>query len=837
MLAFVFMLLPALGFAQDPSSPTSPTPIEVATPTTVGEVELGLETFGVGNQARLGDWAAIRLRVIDHAATPRNVLLRISMRDSDGDRPEVERVIAANPGVVEGPWLYMRLPFDLSTQGSSSGLTASAYEALEPASGEVLPGAGFRAGRLLARAPLIPKNSQIVSPVQGMIAVIDASSRTMGLDAYARLAAAGGAPYSPGRAEATEIVTMRSPLDLPDRWFGLQPFEAIVWLGADPVELRGDRARAVREWVHRGGHLIVVIPPVGQTWTNQASNELFPILPVATFTRRESVDLEAFRPLLAGDKKTTGTRPGAKGAEPNDDPVRLPKSAVVHTFAPHADARAGEAVRLISAPDGQCVVVRRLVGQGAVTLIGIDLSASNFSQGASLDAVAFWHRILGKRGQFAKDTSGSLSVPSTARIDRDIPTWIRDSGRSAAGVLLALVLFAIYWLIAGPLGFAIIKKKNMARHAWVAFLAVAGVFTAIAWGGASVLRPRKVQAKHLTFIDHIYGQPVDRARGWFGILLPTYGDSTIKVGDPLDEQGIAPLVGKNLIAAWDDVNEPRSQTFPNSRAYPIDARSLDSIRVPTRATAKEIVADWSGGPPWKMPAPIAYADGTTSKLEWSKEKEGAAPLLKGVLRHELPLPIKDATIIVVERQDSFSSGARSLPAVARAYSYSNWLPGTDLDLETVQRSDRSASITGLLDRLAPTGDELIPTDRPSGSPDDRLLAISLFSHLTPPPAVAANSGFGSRGTIAQRTSTHALDLARWFTQPCLIIIGTLGEGNDAESPIPLYVDGERAATRGRTIVRWIYPLPDSPPTFPAPTPGPTLPGGNPADSTPATPAP
>ena len=61
--------------------------------------------------------------------------------------------------------------------------------------------------------------------------------------------------------------------------------------------------------------------------------------------------------------------------------------------------------------------------------------------------------------------------------------------------------------------------------------------------------------------------------------------------------------------------------------------------------------------------------------------------------------------------------------------------------------------------------------------------------------------------LIQRRMTHGWDLGKWFTQPCLIVVGQLAE---AECPVPIYVDGERAASKGRTVVRWIYPLTPNP---------------------------
>jgi hypothetical protein len=63
---------------------------------------------------------------------------------------------------------------------------------------------------------------------------------------------------------------------------------------------------------------------------------------------------------------------------------------------------------------------------------------------------------------------------------------------------------------------------------------------------------------------------------------------------------------------------------------------------------------------------------------------------------------------------------------------------------------------------------------------------------------------------------HGLDLSRWLTQPCVIVIGHLVQEDAGACPVPLTVDGTEIGSRGRTVVRWVYPLPPAPPRFAEP---------------------
>src|SRR5690606_1199411 len=117
---------------------------------------------------------------------------------------------------------------------------------------------------------------------EGMIAVM--GRRGAGLEAYT-VRDDSGTP-TPTTHELTNVVTGIVPEQAPDAWMGWAPYEALVWIDGDPTELRADQAAALREWIHRGGRLIVVLPSVGQLWLNNA-NPLLDIMPAMEVMRRE----------------------------------------------------------------------------------------------------------------------------------------------------------------------------------------------------------------------------------------------------------------------------------------------------------------------------------------------------------------------------------------------------------------------------------------------------------------------------------------------------------------------------------------------------------------------
>lgn len=781
-----------------------------------GEVRVEPDDFGVGNVSRRGDWTGVRLRIKDNGLKQRQVLIRVSLSDPDGDTPSYELERTLNPGVEQLEWVYPRLTFRFS-QGDA--LVVTVHEAVEDAGA-----GGFRPGALLSRTLISPQGKAVVDPPVGIIAVL--GDRALGLGTYAGGDSDGAQnqrSFHPRGHERTELALGVTPARMPDRWMGLASLDALVWAAGDPAELRGERARALREWVTRGGHLVVVLPQVGQTWTNPQSNELHDIMPVVAVQRQENVDLEPYRPLV-----NARVSPGAD---------RWPRTGTVHTFRRLGDAKMPEAMEILNGPDGRCVVVRRLVGAGAVTLVGLDLNQTALAQGGLIDAEVFWHRVLGKRGRLREEpapTTGPGPAPlGLARqpwaYDQDIERIIAQQGRAAVGVLAGFVMFVAYWLVAGPMGYMVLRSRGQNRHAWLAFVVVGIVFTGLAWGGASMLRPGRVEGRHLTFIDHVYGQPVTRARMWASVLVPWYGEATFRVpGESEDGRSLS------AIAPWDSPSDETSWSgFTDLRSYVIRTRRPFEMTVPTRSTSKQVQVDWAGGPRWEMPIPTGE-DGSGPGVLALVPGGGPGsdrPLVTGTLVHNLPAAMTDVTVIVVRWQTTLprpvtGSGAVLPNVLASAFAYSvrEWPAGRPLDfgLLTTPRQRREdggtegALLESYLRTLRPAfyGQQSfgLSQDRssdPARMPD-RLTALALFPML-PPPDLNSNAAVDY---IAERRAAHGWDLGRWFTQPCVIVIGHVGAGSPGEpSPVPLTVDGEDALVLGRTVVRWVYPLPPSPPGF------------------------
>ena len=782
----------------------------------LAEVELRVVRLGPGGLARRGSWAGVLVELRDRGLQQREVVLRASIEDRDGDEAWYDRVVASNPGFAQSFWVYARLP------ARGSGVVVTAHAAVETEVDEAAPAGlrGFEAGPVLARATVdVSRAGAATDGLLGVLGPSDFGLRQYSGGASGSTGSSPGERFSPAGHEPSRVVAGLSVPELPDRWQGLSAIEALVWGrgdGTGPSSLTADQARAVREWVVRGGHLIVVLGAAEGEWLSPADNPLYDLVPaIEPPLRREGVNLETYRALLTTE--AVGT---------------LPASAVVRSFRRATGAAGDEAMPILTGPGGDVVVMRRLVGGGAVSLVGLDLGALGLASAGLPDAEAFWHRVLGRRGpvvtgqaelieRFGEDAARAASRRDPTVFDADVDEQIDTARRAAAGVLLGFVVFGVYWLVAGPLGFWVLSRAGMRRHAWMGFAAAAVVFTAIAWIGATLIRPSSIEVQHLTLLEQVHGQPVQRARGWGSVLIPWYGRAQVAIRDDDAARELAETVG---LRRWHDLLAPWAPTsggglvggFPDNRGYRVEARAPSAASVPARSTVKQFRFDWAGEPRWTMPRPMGEPGDVATPVLTLRD-DGA---IDGVLQHGLPGSLESVVLIWVRGQTRVGPISRTaqepMSRVLANRLVDPWPAGQRLDL-------LAATVTGepaerFLADLLGSGQRLggLGGGGPSSGPiDERLVALSVFSQL-PPPDLGFEAQLGRTAMLATRSEGHGWDLGRWFTQPCLIVIGQLIQDRDEAGVVaPLTVDGGAPAASGRTVVRWVYPLPADPPEWAA----------------------
>lgn len=796
------------------------------------EVDLEVSQFGLGGAVRPGDWVGVQVGVVDRARTPRNLLIRLSTPDPDSDTTWWQvKSPAASEGRKVRVWVYARMPSMLSAAGTYT-FRVQAFDDPDPTgtSGEA---GGEGAVRVSAnRVPLAELPHRVgnfVDSATAMMAVVGTTPAN--LDQYT--VQVDNRSWAPRGHELVgkPIPTLKAE-GLPDRWMGLSPFSVIAWTGSgtgqDPSDLSEPQAQALREWVQMGGHLVVVLPAAGQLWLNPSANRLFDIMPRVRAERRESFDLNRIRRMLVSD----------------DNRNALPRMDL-NVLEPLPGAAVGEATREIESADGEALVVSRTVGAGKVTLVGVDVGVRALGGQFGLRADVFWHRVLGRRGavesaaelQSRLGSNWRLASRAERQYDAGLGAEIQQTGKAALGVLLAFVLFAAYWIAAGPASFALLKRRGRAQHAWLAFVIIGAGFTAVAWSAATWSRPVRVEGRHFTVWDYVEGQNTQRMRSFLSLLLPNYGERTVRVTALASDKGEGAVPTEQVrfqpaLAPWDRPGTDGAVgDFPDARGYAVDARSPGVLTVPTRATTKLLRADWAGPNLPGMPIAVAkqgevWLPGVDARLTLDSATNRPS-VLSGHLMHRLPGALRNVRVFVVERQDPKARTDKGdLLVVTSAFALGAdqpWGPDQPLDMAAVTAIAPGSAVDGsrYLERLVERTEAITQqfatrfgqTNAEDASKPDGLLVGRMegitFLPVLPPPSFGPTDG---DQTWVTRRILQGADLGRFMTGPVVIVLGTL---EDSPIPLPVTVSGEdpaavRARVRGRTMVRYVYPLPDAP---------------------------
>lgn len=795
LLAMTMVLLASPVLAQDTGDPGA-------------EVQLSIASFGIGGLAREGEWVGVLVQMQDLGSSSRDIVLRIEIPDVDGDLTQYDRVVTANPGVLQSFWLYCQLPY----QSIGDEYVLKAFEAIDDGGSDSPAAIGFRAGRLLGQIPIF--NPQIMTSRVGMIGVV--GSNQVGLDQYGyRVQNQSWMPFGHELQRTSAGLTIDN---LPDRWHGLKTLDTLVWSTAttssyDPSRLTPEKARAIREWVLRGGHLVVVLQSSGDPWY-QGTHPLRPILPAVRMPDRiEGVSLEPYRVLFT--ESASGT---------------MPDNAVVYSFNALDDAGEHEAMPILSGPDGDAVVVRRLLGSGMVTVVGLPLNHGELRRLGLPEPEPFWHRVLGMRGNVIRpdlmtdQQKGDAGTRNPLVFDEGVSGAISKTGTAVQGVLFGIIVFIVYWLLAGPVGYALLKHRQRPQHSWMAFVVCIAGFTAIAWLGATTLRPKRATISHFSLIEQVHGQDSQRTRSWFSVMLPSYGDATLSAQDPERETSFGVQESTNLLIPWSAPDSGGGLTggFPDNSGYRVQARAPVAVTIPTRATVKTLTGEWSGETGWRMPFVVAEPGSLEDpKLELDSQ------IVSGQIAHALPGALKDVRVFVISRIAPINRPGQALDRrmISRVSVYSpnfgedGWEPDTSIELRDVTSIDaenrRSLSANYLQDAVR-YGVDVSGIGTSRGTLTDRILAGRFISQFEPPRfGVSSSDPVGER--LAIRRMLHGWDLGRWFTQPSLIVTGVLeidqDDASESGMPTPVWIDGRKVPASGTTIVTWVYPFAPAPPEY------------------------
>ncbi len=544
----------------------------------LGQARGGVTGIGLDGVYRAGNWTPLRVR-IDGAPQPGAYQIRVEQRDLDGQRVFYTTDVTLTAGGSQAFEVYFQ-------PDPVVGLPDNPREFVDQ----------FRVTLVDEDDNAVPLN---VGQPPTNVERLGGTDRGIRLVPVVSPRRAPDGDYNDPRlrgvVETTLMPTVR-PDQLPSSMLGYEAIDAVLWGDYPPDALSTDQRRALGQFVENGGHLVLMQRPA-EWQTMLGWGGLLPVN-LAAPTREGG----------GGPLPGWAVEPPAEFDEFNQR-LRNPWQGLTGPFVVgSAEPKPGASVQgwwdVEAERSERPYLVRQAVGRGAVTYVGQDLTDPELVRGRNLGWSGVWAEVFGwgdtpeflpgqSQNQQIRDRGRRIAERWNTNTRRDLGFMVLEqmklSGRSATLVLVALVFFVAYWLLAGPGLYLWLAAKKRTGASWFLFGAAAVAATLLTLGIVWLALRGDPQAAHSTLVRaDATGKGNVTSR--LGLYIPSDGNQAIALADAdeLMPSPISPYVGDP--AHTDEAN----RRVPGEYEIPVPETGTVAVEVPYRSTLKKLEFDWHG---------------------------------------------------------------------------------------------------------------------------------------------------------------------------------------------------------------------------------------------------
>lgn len=762
--------------------------------------------------------------------------IRVVQEDIDHDRVLATRAVTLTPDISgraekQRFWMYFR------PQPNNGGLhDAAVGGSVKKLEQELKILLTDKNGKTINNLPITQQNIKRVDadPRSGRPDDIRGAKVILCVSDGIRLPARQEFENVDGLSETPMFVVLR-PRDLPEDARGYEMVDGIVWLASpapDPKKPTEEpRYRAIEQYVKQGGMLVVCQgPELSQTKGFET------LLPVTVTEMRDSASLD---PLPTMGRLTWRDGQGPEGAS---------LTRRVAFAKPKPDAlvvRTKQWDEKTASP----YLARWRVGSGCVTWIAQDIGESTLVRSLRGGWVGIWDEIMGWRNVPTPRpdvlTANQVDLKrgpygeAGSRVDVG-PSFFSNGGnlglRASGYILMAVLFFAVYWVVSGPGLYAFLSLKKMATLNWFLFGVAAVAAAGLAMLVVQVLQSGSPELEHVTLLRVPAGD-VATVQSRVELYIPRSGSQTLELQKP------APLT-TNWITAYPEhpAHVAQAGQFLAMEQYTLpiqDPSSEDPVRVsmPWRRTTKRVQVRWNGEVDGRIEGQVSL----TGQYQ---------PDIKGALVNATPWNLHEVYLVYRGMRadgDGSNSGGDRMIYLPR------WNKGERINIAEVLMSDKAyrIGVNSNMREALPRQEKVVYggieqihhgfTEVPIGEGwVSYLYAMNQFSgrQLTDSKVDDSNSGYAAsmplcslfsrippmrnekKGTNYEHTrkdilriGARAMDVSPAVAAGSLVVLaqarGTL--------PVPLLVEGDAPSGEGTILCQYILPLGRPAPVAPSTT--------------------
>ena len=326
--------------------------------------------------------------------------------------------------------------------------------------------------------------------------------------------------------------------EIPTLPSALESIDVILFTEIDTGELTPSQQAALRQWIIRGGHLIVT---GGTDWQGTAAgvSDLLPYLPDGSTPTTDLSGLQA----LAGR---------GDAAQLTGEVIRAEGELQEGAFA------------LAEDEEGTPLVARHYLGSGTVDYLTVDLSNQALRGWDGLNDM--WITMLSSVRPVPAWTGGFSDYSDAITAVEILP------GVSLLPAAIGLIGFLVaYVVLIGPVNYLILNRLNRRELAWITIPVFIVIFSGLAWSFGAELRGNQATLSRLSVVQTWNDSETAHVDQLIGLLAPRRGDYTLTV----DEERILRPINADLndnvfVSNQANVEIRQGNTF-EAVDFPVDA--------------------------------------------------------------------------------------------------------------------------------------------------------------------------------------------------------------------------------------------------------------------------
>jgi hypothetical protein len=197
---------------------------------------------------------------------------------------------------------------------------------------------------------------------------------------------------------------------------------------------------------------------------------------------------------------------------------------------------------------------------------------------------------------------------------------------TAVRMLVALLFLAVYWMLAGPVGYLALRQYKLTHWSWWVFGGTVILAITVAGGVVLFMHVKAYDVRHRSFVMGTVNSPQATVAGFYGIYAPVSGPVAMAQPGSSGLNYLAPM----CIPTTKDV-----RAYADPQSYQLHTDQVGQVSPVFRNTLKKLQGRWSG-----------EVRGLTGAAEYVANSTDLRHIVKGTLKNDSGYELRHVDLLV-----------------------------------------------------------------------------------------------------------------------------------------------------------------------------------------------